>query len=48
MIILWSVPVEGHIVTRTIGCRWFIGILIAIVSLIIQFSIHTAFAVKGL
>ena len=40
MIILWSVPVEGHIMSRTIGCHWLIGIMIAIASFVTQIGVQ--------
>ncbi len=40
MIILWSVPVEGHIMSKTIGCHWLVGLLIAITSVITQVGVQ--------
>lgn len=44
LIVFWSVPVEGHIIARAIGQRWFIGIAIAIAAFILQLSFQTAFS----
>lgn len=38
LIIFWSVPVEGHIISRAIDTHWFIGIAIAIAAFILQFG----------
>ncbi|ANO52225.1 hypothetical protein [Woeseia oceani] len=40
MIILWSVPVEGHIMSKSIGCHWLLGLLIAIASLVTQIGVQ--------
>jgi hypothetical protein len=42
LILLWSVPVEGHIIARAIGRHWYIGILIAITVFALQFVIYNA------
>jgi hypothetical protein len=36
-IMLWSVPVEGHLISSAIGKSRFFGIIIAIIALLIQF-----------
>ena len=36
-IMLWSVPVEGHIISTAIGKTRFLGIIIAIIALLLQF-----------
>lgn len=41
LIILWSVPVEGHIVARTIEQRWAVGIAVALVALVMQYGIES-------
>lgn len=40
LILLWSVPVEGHIIARAIDRHWYVGILIAISVFILQFVIY--------
>jgi hypothetical protein len=40
LILLWSVPVEGHIIARAIDRHWYIGILIAITVFALQFLIY--------
>jgi hypothetical protein len=40
--LLWSVPVEGHIIARAMGRHWYIGILIAITVFVLQFVIYSA------
>jgi hypothetical protein len=41
LIIFWSVPVEGHIISRAIGQHWFVGIAIAIAAFVLQIGIQT-------
>jgi len=40
LILLWSVPVEGHIIARANDRHWYIGILIAICVFILQFVLY--------
>jgi hypothetical protein len=40
LILLWSVPVEGHIISRAISRHWYIGIVIAIIVFILQYLIY--------
>ena len=40
LILLWSVPVEGHIIARAIDRHWYVGILIAICVFILQFVLY--------
>lgn len=40
LIWLWSVPVEGHIIARTIDRQWGIGFLIAVAVLIGQLQLY--------
>ena len=42
LILLWSVPVEGHIIARAINRHWYIGIVIAIVVFILQYVVYRA------
>lgn len=39
LILLWSVPVEGHIIARAIGRHWYVGIVIAVLVFILQYII---------
>lgn len=39
MLWLWSIPVEGHIISRTIDRHWYIGLLIAIVVFLLQLQL---------
>lgn len=41
LIVLWSVPVEGHIIARAIDRHWYIGIAIAISVVIFQLLIYS-------
>jgi len=43
LIWLWSIPVEGHIIARTIDRQWGIGFLIAVAVLIGQLQLYTVF-----
>ncbi|MDJ0813369.1 MAG: hypothetical protein QNJ23_06555 [Woeseiaceae bacterium] len=44
LILLWSVPVEGHIIARALGRHWYIGIVIAIGVFVLQYVIYSAMA----
>lgn len=46
LIIFWSVPVEGHIISRAIGRHWFVGIAIAIAAFILQFGFQSALTAR--
>jgi hypothetical protein len=37
LVLLWSVPVEGHILARTIDRHWYVGIVVAMAVFIFQF-----------
>lgn len=43
IILLWSVPVEGHILARAIAKDWYIGFLIALTVLILQIELSLVF-----
>jgi hypothetical protein len=47
LIALWSVPVEGHIISRAIQQHWFIGLVIAVVAFILQLGFQSAFSVRS-
>jgi hypothetical protein len=40
----WSIPVEGHIISRAIGQPWFAGIAIAVAATVLQFVFQAMFA----
>jgi uncharacterized membrane protein YeaQ/YmgE (transglycosylase-associated protein family) len=42
LIWLWSIPVEGHIIARTIDRQWIIGFLIALAVLFAQLQLFAA------
>ena len=44
LILLWSVPVEGHIIARAIDRHWYLGIVIAIIVFILQYVIYRSLA----
>lgn len=44
LIIFWSVPVEGHLISRAIQQHWFVGITIAMAAFILQLGFQSAFA----
>ncbi len=41
LIIIWSVPVEGHIIARGIDQHWYIGIVIAMIVFIVQYAFQS-------
>lgn len=41
LILLWSVPVEGHIIARAINRHWYVGILIAIGVFALQYFVYS-------
>lgn len=44
LILLWSVPVEGHIIARAIDRHWYIGFLIAIAVFALQYIFYNVVA----
>lgn len=40
LIILWSVPVEGHIISRTIERHWYLGVVIAMAVFVLQLLLY--------
>jgi len=40
LIVLWSVPVEGHIIARAIDRNWYIGIVVAMAVFILQWFLY--------
>jgi hypothetical protein len=42
LIIIWSVPVEGHIIARGIEQHWYIGIVIAMIVFTLQYAFQSA------
>lgn len=44
LILLWSVPVEGHIIARAIDRHWYVGILIAISVFVLQYILYSLMA----
>jgi len=47
LILFWSVPVEGHIMARAIQQHRLVGITIALVAIILQLGLQSAFAVNS-
>ena len=45
LVSFWSVPVEGHILARSIGKHWYVGIAIAVIATILQFILQSLLAV---
>ena len=41
LIIIWSVPVEGHIIARGIEQHWYIGIVIAMIVFTVQYTFQS-------
>lgn len=44
LILLWSVPVEGHIIAKATDRHWYIGILVAIAVFVLQYLIYRVVA----
>lgn len=44
LIIIWSVPVEGHIIARGIGQHWYVGIVIAMAVFTAQYAFQSNMA----
>ncbi|MBT8087235.1 MAG: hypothetical protein KJO46_04335 [Gammaproteobacteria bacterium] len=42
LVLLWSVPVEGHIIARTIERHWYVGIIIAMSVFVLQLALYSA------
>jgi len=42
LILLWTVPVEGHIISRTLDRHWYIGVAIAMAVFIFQLILYSA------
>lgn len=40
-ILLWSVPVKGHIIARGIEQHWYVGIVIAMIVFIVQYAFQS-------
>lgn len=40
LILLWSVPVEGHIISRTIERHWYLGVVIAMAIFVLQLVLY--------
>lgn len=41
LILLWTVPVEGHIISRTLDRHWYIGVAIAIAVFVFQLMLYS-------
>lgn len=39
LVLLWSVPVEGHIIARAIDRQWYVGFLVALAVFLIQIQL---------
>ena len=42
LILLWSVPVEGHIISRTLDRHWYFGVVIAMAVFVLQLFLYSA------
>ena len=40
LILIWSVPVKGHIIARAIGRHWYVGIAISVTIFILQYIFY--------
>lgn len=41
LILLWTVPVEGHIISRTLDRHWYIGVAIAMTVFVFQLILYS-------
>ena len=41
LILLWTVPVEGHIISRTIDRHWYVGVVAAIAVFVFQLILYS-------
>ena len=41
LVLLWTVPVEGHIISRTIERHWYIGVVIAVAVFAFQMILYS-------
>ena len=41
LVLLWTVPVEGHIISRTIERHWYVGIVIAVAVFAFQMILYS-------
>lgn len=41
LILLWTVPVEGHIISRTIDRHWYVGVVIAMAIFVFQLLLYS-------
>ena len=41
LVLLWTVPVEGHIISRTIERHWYIGVVIAVTIFAFQMILYS-------
>lgn len=46
LIIIWSVPVEGHIIAKGIERHWYVGIVIAMIVFSVQYAFQSAMTGK--
>ena len=43
LVLLWSIPVEGHIIARAIERHWYVGVVIATAVFIFQLTLYSLF-----
>ncbi|MCP4302360.1 MAG: hypothetical protein GY783_17380 [Gammaproteobacteria bacterium] len=41
LILLWTVPVEGHIISRTIDRHWYVGVVAAVAVFVFQLLLYS-------
>ena len=41
LILLWTVPVEGHIISRTLDRHWYLGVAIAMAVFVFQLVLYS-------
>lgn len=47
VILLWSVPVEGHIIARAVDRHWYVGLVLAVGVFVLQYIFNQAIIVES-
>lgn len=47
LILLWSIPVEGHIIARAIDRHWYVGVVAAMAVFVFQLFLYSLIAPTG-
>ena len=44
LVLVWSVPVKGHIIARALGWHWYAGIVFAMIVFVLQYTLTQSFS----